>query len=67
MNSQPTPPEDVASLYRRAFDEYGARALWPAPGQATDLGGCLGDYRSTAHGWTQTRRIDRSTVPRPSV
>ena len=28
MSIQPTEPEDLLSLYRRAFAEYGARALW---------------------------------------
>ncbi len=28
MSTDPTQPEDLASLYRRAFDEYGSRALW---------------------------------------
>jgi hypothetical protein len=28
MNIEPERPEDLASLYRRAFAEYGARALW---------------------------------------
>jgi hypothetical protein len=28
MNAEPQQPEDLASLYRRAFAEYGARALW---------------------------------------
>jgi hypothetical protein len=28
MNTQPEQSEDLASLYRRAFAEYGARALW---------------------------------------
>jgi hypothetical protein len=28
MNIEPQEPEDLASLYRRAFAEYGARALW---------------------------------------
>jgi hypothetical protein len=29
MNTKPPEqPEDLASLYRRAFAEYGARALW---------------------------------------
>jgi len=27
MNTKPTQP-DFASLYRQAFEEYGARALW---------------------------------------
>jgi hypothetical protein len=28
MNTKPQQWEDFASLYRRAFAEYGARALW---------------------------------------
>lgn len=28
MSTEPTQPEDFASLYRRAFKEYGASALW---------------------------------------
>ena len=28
MNGQTTEPEDFVSLYRRAFTEYGTRALW---------------------------------------
>ena len=28
MNTEPEQPEDFASLYRRAFAEYGTRALW---------------------------------------
>ena len=28
MNSEPEQAEDLASLYRRAFAEHGARALW---------------------------------------
>jgi hypothetical protein len=28
MNTEPEESEDLASLYRRAFAEYGARALW---------------------------------------
>ncbi len=28
MSVEPSPPNDFASLYRRAFREYGARALW---------------------------------------
>jgi hypothetical protein len=28
MNPDPEQPEDLASLYRRAFAEYAARALW---------------------------------------
>jgi hypothetical protein len=28
MSIAPTQPEDLASLYRRAFDKYGTRAPW---------------------------------------
>jgi hypothetical protein len=28
MSTAPEQPEDLASLYRRAFAEYGTRALW---------------------------------------
>ena len=28
MNTDPSPSDDFASLYRRAFQEHGARALW---------------------------------------
>jgi hypothetical protein len=28
MNTEAQQPEDLARLYRRAFAEYGARALW---------------------------------------
>jgi len=28
MSTELKQPEDLARLYRRAFDEYGARALW---------------------------------------
>jgi hypothetical protein len=28
MNTEPEQPEELASLYRRAFAQYGARALW---------------------------------------
>ncbi len=28
MHSEPAQPADFVSLYRRAFAEYGARALW---------------------------------------
>ena len=28
LNTAPSPPDDFASLYRRAFQEHGARALW---------------------------------------
>ena len=28
MSTEPSPSNDFASLYRRAFQEHGARALW---------------------------------------
>jgi hypothetical protein len=28
MSTEPTRPEELVSLYRRAFAEYGDRALW---------------------------------------
>jgi len=28
MNTEPEQPGDLAGLYRRAFAEYGTRALW---------------------------------------
>jgi hypothetical protein len=28
MTTEPEQPEDLATLYRRAFAEYGTRALW---------------------------------------
>jgi hypothetical protein len=28
MSTKLADPEDLVSLYRRAFDEYGVRALW---------------------------------------
>ena len=28
MSTAPSPPDDFASLYRRAFQEHRARALW---------------------------------------
>jgi hypothetical protein len=28
MSTEPALPDDFASLYRRAFKQYGARALW---------------------------------------
>jgi hypothetical protein len=41
MNTESQQPEDLARLYRRAFAEYGTRALWnkrelerPAPADA---------------------------------
>ena len=41
MSTEPTQSQDFARLYRRAFREYGGRALWnvrelenPSPGDA---------------------------------
>jgi hypothetical protein len=28
MTTEPTPQEDFATLYRRAFEDFGASALW---------------------------------------
>lgn len=28
MDKESAPPEDLASLYHRAFEKFGARALW---------------------------------------
>lgn len=28
MGTEPTQPDDFASLYRRAFEDFGASALW---------------------------------------
>jgi hypothetical protein len=28
MNNVPAAPEDIVALYRRAFEEFGASALW---------------------------------------
>jgi len=28
MDAAPAPPEDLTTLYHRAFAEYGTRALW---------------------------------------
>jgi hypothetical protein len=28
MGTEPTRPDDLASLYRRAFEDFGASALW---------------------------------------
>jgi len=39
MSTEPTQPEDLASLYRRAFREYGTSALWsskPVPDPTRD-------------------------------
>ena len=38
-------PEDIVTLYRRAFVEYGARALEHASYRRPNARGCPGDYR----------------------
>jgi hypothetical protein len=59
MNSDATQPDDLASLYRRAFDEYGAGALWnmrPAPAPtAADARAITMALRT--HGRMQGRRL----------
>jgi len=59
MNSEPTQSESLASLYRRAFDEYGTRALWnmrlveqPTPADALALTQAL-----RTHGRMDGRRL----------
>jgi hypothetical protein len=48
MKTETQQPEDLVSLYRRAFAEYGARALWnrreletPTPADALVVGRAL--------------------------
>ena len=39
MNETPPEPDDFVTLYRRAFEEYGASALWsskPVPNPTPD-------------------------------
>jgi hypothetical protein len=62
MTSEPPPPEDVASLYRRAFAEYGPRALWnmcpsdhPTPADALAITKALRTY-----GGMEGRRLAES-------
>ena len=59
MNTEPEQPEDLASLYRRAFAEYGARALWnmrpvedPTPADALAITKAL-----RTHGRMDGRRL----------
>jgi hypothetical protein len=59
MSSEPTQPEDLASLYRRAFAEYGVRALWnlhpveePTPADALAITKAL-----RTHGRMEGRRL----------
>jgi hypothetical protein len=59
MSTEPTPPEDLASLYRHAFAEYGVRALWnmrpveqPTPADALAITKAL-----RTHGRMDGRRL----------
>ncbi|HXJ93425.1 MAG TPA: hypothetical protein VMT20_11155 [Terriglobia bacterium] len=59
MNDTPAAPETVASLYRRAFAEYGTQALWnmrpiedPTPGDALAITKAL-----RTHGGMEGRRL----------
>jgi hypothetical protein len=51
MNTEPEQPEDLASLYRHTFAEYGTRALWnmrpvedPTPADALAITKALRTY-----------------------
>ena len=59
MSTDAPQPEDLASLYRRAFAEYGARALWnmrpvmvPTPADALAITKAL-----RTHGRMDGRRL----------
>ncbi len=59
MSTESAPPEDIASLYRRAFAEYGAQALWnmrpveePTPADALAITRAL-----RTHGRMDGRRL----------
>lgn len=59
MNTEREPPEDLASLYRQAFAEYGAHALWnmrpvedPTPADALAITKAL-----RTHGRMDGRRL----------
>jgi hypothetical protein len=59
MNTEAQQPEDLASLYRRAFAEYGTRALWnmrpaedPTPADALAITKAL-----RTHGRMDGRRL----------
>jgi hypothetical protein len=59
MNTAPEQPEDLASLYRLAFAEYGVRALWnmrpveePTPADALAITQAL-----RTHGRMDGRRL----------
>jgi hypothetical protein len=62
MTTGPPPSADIASLYRRAFAEYGARALWnmrpiddPTPADALAITKAL-----RTHGGMEGRRLAES-------
>lgn len=59
MTVEPPQPDEIASLYRRAFAEYGARALWsmrpvddPTPADALAITKAL-----RTHGGMEGRRL----------
>ncbi|UFN49330.1 hypothetical protein LPC08_01400 [Roseomonas sp. OT10] len=59
MSPEPAQAEDFASLYRRAFEEYGSRALWhmrpvrhPTPADALAITQAL-----RTHGRMDGRRL----------
>ena len=59
MTAELLQPDDVANLYRRAFAEYGAQALWnmrpikdPAPADALAITKAL-----RTHGGMEGRRL----------
>jgi hypothetical protein len=59
MSAEPEQPEDLASLYRRAFADYGVRALWnlrpvedPSPADALAITKAL-----RTHGRMDGRRL----------
>jgi hypothetical protein len=59
MNETPPVPEDFATLYRRAFADYGPQALWnmraiedPAPADALAITKAL-----RTHGGMEGRRL----------
>ena len=59
MNEQSSGPDDLTDLYRRAFSDYGTRALWsmraienPTPGDALAITKAL-----RTHGGMDGRRL----------
>jgi hypothetical protein len=59
MGTSPTPPDDLVSLYRRAFAEHGVRAFWnmrpveePTPADALAITKAL-----RTHGGMEGRRL----------